>query len=429
MLGDFRVAYTPGPRVAPRLLPARADRHGVRRRRRRRADPAVGVRARADAAARHRRRGVGGLDRPDRGLGPGSAGADPLRSRRRRGAAPAPCASACTRRRARRPARAGGVRRRDPRPHRAARRRPGGRSTSRPRRPSTCTSARAATWTSAPLLSRLDSWYVRRRGPPRRGGVIGLPPQLGRPGGAARPFRRMHVRIASRRAAGGRGHGVVLACLALAGPAQAKQRRAHARLAGLRRRRRAVRHGDRAEGLRQPAARHARRRRREVAGDRSRRTGSARCSSTSAVRARSRRPTSRRTARTCSRCSTSASTSSASTRAARTSQTAGLHGQPGDAGRLLEAVHDAGHAERRRAAAQGHALHRALHPAQRRPAVHVDRERRARLRRGPRGGRRQEDDVPRVLVRDVPRARRSRACSRARPARSCSTARWIRTST
>ena len=59
VLGDFRVEYTPGPRLAPRLLPARAERHRVRRRRRRRPHPAGGVRARADAAARHRRRGVG----------------------------------------------------------------------------------------------------------------------------------------------------------------------------------------------------------------------------------------------------------------------------------------------------------------------------------------------------------------------------------
>ena len=36
--GAFEVAYTPGPRLAPRLLPARRDR--VRRRRRRRADRA-----------------------------------------------------------------------------------------------------------------------------------------------------------------------------------------------------------------------------------------------------------------------------------------------------------------------------------------------------------------------------------------------------
>ena len=49
--GDYRVEYTPGPRVAPRRLPARADRHGVRRRRRRRADP-----ARRATCSRRRRR-------------------------------------------------------------------------------------------------------------------------------------------------------------------------------------------------------------------------------------------------------------------------------------------------------------------------------------------------------------------------------------
>ena len=57
------------------------------------------------------------------------------------------------------------------------------------------------------------------------------------------------------------------------------------------------------------------RRGREVAGDRSLATASARCSSTSAARARGRRPTSRSSGPGCSPCSTSASTSSASTRA------------------------------------------------------------------------------------------------------------------
>ena len=59
VLGEFRVEYTPGPRLAPRRLPARAERHGVRRRRRRRADPARRLRDRPDAAAGHRRRGLG----------------------------------------------------------------------------------------------------------------------------------------------------------------------------------------------------------------------------------------------------------------------------------------------------------------------------------------------------------------------------------
>ena len=49
-------------------------------------------------------------------------------------------------------------------------------------------------------------------------------------------------------------------------------------------------------------------------------------------------------------------------------------------------------------------LHRALHRAQRRrPAVPVDRQRRPRPQRDPRGRRRREDDVPGLLVRDVPR--------------------------
>ena len=71
-------------RLAPRQLPARAERHRVRRRRGRRPDPAVRLRDGADAAARHRRRGLGPLARPRRGLGPAGAGADPLRPRRRR---------------------------------------------------------------------------------------------------------------------------------------------------------------------------------------------------------------------------------------------------------------------------------------------------------------------------------------------------------
>ena len=61
------------PRLAPRLLPARADRLGVRRRHGRRAHPAARLHARPDAAARHRRRGVGALARHDRRLGAGGA--------------------------------------------------------------------------------------------------------------------------------------------------------------------------------------------------------------------------------------------------------------------------------------------------------------------------------------------------------------------
>ncbi len=56
------------PRLASRRLPARGERPRLRRRRRRRADPAARPRDRADAAAGHRRREVGGLARPDRRL-------------------------------------------------------------------------------------------------------------------------------------------------------------------------------------------------------------------------------------------------------------------------------------------------------------------------------------------------------------------------
>ena len=65
----FRVAYTPGHASHHVCLPARGQRPRVRRRRGRRADPAGGPDARADAAARHRRRGVGALARRDRRRG------------------------------------------------------------------------------------------------------------------------------------------------------------------------------------------------------------------------------------------------------------------------------------------------------------------------------------------------------------------------
>ena len=74
-------------RLPPRLLPAQG--HGVRGRRRRRADPAVVDGAAADAAARHRRRGVAPVDRARVGLAAPPAGDDPLRADRgRRRAAP-----------------------------------------------------------------------------------------------------------------------------------------------------------------------------------------------------------------------------------------------------------------------------------------------------------------------------------------------------
>ena len=56
------------PRLAPRLLPARAQRHGRSSATWRACGPAGGRDDRADAAARHRRRGVGRLARRDRRL-------------------------------------------------------------------------------------------------------------------------------------------------------------------------------------------------------------------------------------------------------------------------------------------------------------------------------------------------------------------------
>ena len=58
----------------------------------------------------------------------------------------------------------------------------------------------------------------------------------------------------------------------------------------------------------------------------------------------------------------------------RGSGTLGLQGQPGDDRRLLQAVHDAGHAERHVAADEGQPLHLALPPAQREPAVPLHRQ-------------------------------------------------------
>ncbi len=80
----MRVAYTPGPRLPPRLLPTRGEWDGVCRRRRRLPDPAVQLGAAADAAARHRHRDLGRVARPCRWLGAGAPGADALRGGRGR---------------------------------------------------------------------------------------------------------------------------------------------------------------------------------------------------------------------------------------------------------------------------------------------------------------------------------------------------------
>ena len=92
--GAFTRRVHARPRLPPRLLPARADRLGLRRRHGRRAHPAAELHAGADAAARHRRRGVGALARHDRRLGarrrsalthfgPGRRPADAARARAR----------------------------------------------------------------------------------------------------------------------------------------------------------------------------------------------------------------------------------------------------------------------------------------------------------------------------------------------------------
>ncbi len=70
------------PRLAPRLLPARG--HRIRRRRRRRSDHALDAGHPADAAARHRHRGLARVDRAHRRLAAAAARDDALRRQRRR---------------------------------------------------------------------------------------------------------------------------------------------------------------------------------------------------------------------------------------------------------------------------------------------------------------------------------------------------------
>ena len=138
-----------------------------------------------------------------------------------------------------------------------------------------------------------------------------------------------------------------------------------------------VRYGDRPEGLRQPGRRHARPRGCEVAGDRPGQTDRLavlQLRRAGRVRGALRRvlwhgpvPGAQRALRH---------------RRPRPARDGHQHGarlprQPGDGRRLLAAVHHARQSQGVGAAAQGHALHQPLHPAQRRPTVHVDRERRA----------------------------------------------------
>ena len=81
-----------------------------------------------------------------------------------------------------------------------------------------------------------------------------------------------------------------------------------------------------------------------------------------------------------------------------------LQGEPGDAGPLLGAVHDAREPRRQGADRQGQGLHQALRRAQQGdPAVRVDRQRGARHGRHPRRDGRQEAQLLRLLVRHVPR--------------------------
>ena len=102
------------PRLPPRLLLPRAQRLGVRRRHGRRPHPAARVHGRADAAAGHRRRGLGALDRHDPRLGARRPRPDALRAGRgRRRAARRVPGGAARSGRARGRARRGGLRRGD----------------------------------------------------------------------------------------------------------------------------------------------------------------------------------------------------------------------------------------------------------------------------------------------------------------------------
>ena len=65
----FRVAHAPGHASHHVGLPPRADRRRLCRRHGRRAHPSARVHGRADAAAGHRRRGVGALARTGRAIG------------------------------------------------------------------------------------------------------------------------------------------------------------------------------------------------------------------------------------------------------------------------------------------------------------------------------------------------------------------------
>ena len=78
----------PRPRLPPRLLPARGERHRLRRRRRRRPHPRHRPDRPPDPAARHRHRDLGGLDRDRRGLAPRAPRPHPLRRDRGPGRAP-----------------------------------------------------------------------------------------------------------------------------------------------------------------------------------------------------------------------------------------------------------------------------------------------------------------------------------------------------
>ena len=74
----------PRPRLPPRLLPARGERHRLRRRRRRRADPGDEPGRPADAAARHRRRDLGATRSRSSKPGARAPRGHPLRRDRRR---------------------------------------------------------------------------------------------------------------------------------------------------------------------------------------------------------------------------------------------------------------------------------------------------------------------------------------------------------
>ena len=104
-----------------------------------------------------------------------------------------------------------------------------------------------------------------------------------------------------------------------------------------------------------------------------------------------------------------------------------LPGQPGDGRHLLAAVHDAVQPGRERAGREGAALHQGLPEGERRhPVARLDRQRRPRHGPDPRAARREQAELPRLLLRHVPRRDVREPVPERTTGRWCSTARSTR---